>query len=117
MANQLSASSDFTEMLAIHVALKAALKWKHYDKNPAVKKAALRLRKELEGDDSIFGRQLNMIGLMEKGVTVAELGRKLKSSRRTLFRYLNYLEDAGIDIRLDGTKYFVDKNVTRMLKV
>ena len=80
-------------------------------------KAALRLRKELEGDDSIFGRQLKMIGLMEKGATVAELCRKLKCSRRTLFRYLNYLEDAGIDIRLDGTKYLVDKNVTRMLKV
>ncbi len=116
MASQLSASSDFTDTLAVHAALKLAIKAKHYDKSPAVKKAALGLCKELEGEKSIYGRQLKMLKLMQKGASVAELGRKLKCSRRTLFRYLNHLEGAGIDISLDGSRYRVGKSVSRMIQ-
>jgi len=116
MPSQLSTSSDFTETLAVHAALKAALKSRLLDKNPAMKKAALRLSAELESDSSIFGRQLKMLNLMEKGTTVAELGRRLRTSRRTLFRYLNYLENAGIQITLENNKYHVDKNVSKLLR-
>jgi biotin operon repressor len=97
------------------VALKAALRAKQYAKHDAVRKAAQQLCSELEGERSIYGRQLKMIGLMEKGATLAEIGRKLRCSRRTVFRYLNHLEDAGIAIKLDGSKYYVDKAVVRML--
>ena len=116
MSTQLSARSDFTETLAIHVALKAAVKSKQYEKHAAVKAAAMRLCKELEGEKSIYGRQLKMISLMEKGVSIAELGRRLRCSRRTAFRYLNYLEDAGISVTLEGGKYRVDRSVARMLR-
>jgi biotin operon repressor len=57
-----------------------------------------------------------MIGLMEKGASLADIGRKLRSSRRTVFRYLNHLEDACISITLDKNKYHVDKSVVRMLR-
>lgn len=117
MASQLSARSDFTETLAIHVALKSALKAKKYAANAAVRHAAERLCKDLESERSIYGRQLKMLGLMEKGVTLVGLSRKLRCSRRTVFRYLNHLEDAGIALKLDGTRYFVDKGVMRMLRV
>ena len=117
MASQLSARSDFTETFAIHVALKSAMKGKAYEKNAAVKKAAEKLCKDLAGERSIYGRQLKMINLMERGATLAEIGRKLRCSRRTVFRYLNHLEDAGIAIKLQGTKYHVDKGVARMLRV
>ena len=117
MASQLTARSDFTETFAIHVALRAALKAKHYAKHEAVRKAAQQLCVELEGERSIYGRQLKMINLMEKGVTLPELGRKLKCSRRTIFRYLNHLEDAGIAIKLENNKYHVDKAVVRMVRV
>jgi len=116
MASQLSTKSDFTETFAIHVALKAALKSKQYAKNGAVRKAADRLASELQGEKSIYGRQIKMIGLMEKGVSLAELGRKLRCSRRTVFRYLNHLEHAGISIALDNNKYRVDRSVTKMLR-
>ncbi len=116
MASQLSTKSDFTETFAIHVALKAALKSKQYEKNSAVHKAADRIATELQGEKSIYGRQIKMIGLMEKGVSLAELGRKLRCSRRTVFRYLNHLEDAGIPISLDNNKYHVEKSVTKMLR-
>lgn len=116
MASQLSTKSDFTETFAIHVALKGALRSKLYQKNPAVKRSAEKLSAELDSERSIFGRQLKMIKLMEKGASLAEMGRKLRCSRRTVFRYLNHLEDAGISINLDGSRYLVDKSVTRMLR-
>ncbi len=116
MASQLSTRSDFTETFAIHVALKGALKSQQYGGNAAVRKAAERLCADLAGERSIYGRQLKMINLMEKGTSLAEIGRKLRCSRRTVFRYLNHLEDAGISITLDNNKYNVDKSVVRMLR-
>ncbi len=116
MASQLSTRSDFTETFAIHIALRAGLKSKQYQKNAAVRRAAERLTAELEGERSIYGRQLKMVGLMEKGASLAEMGRKLRCSRRTVFRYLNHLEDAGIPINLEGSRYLVDKSVARMLR-
>ncbi|MCO6439151.1 MAG: HTH domain-containing protein [Phycisphaerae bacterium] len=117
MAGQLSARSDFTETFAIHVALRSTLKSKQYDGNAAVRKAAESLCKELESERSIYGRQLKMINLMEKGTTIEELGKKLRCSRRTVFRYLNNLEDAGVSITLEDGKYVVDKSVVKMLRV
>ena len=116
MASQLSTKSDFTETFAIHVALKQALKAKQYDKTPAVRQAAEKLAKDLQGERSIYGRQLKMVSLMERGVSIGELGRKLKCSRRTAFRYLNHLEDAGVSIKLVDGKYRVDKAVARLLR-
>ena len=116
MAGQLGARSEFTETFAMHVALKTALKAKRYDKNLEAKKAAQRLCKELESERSIYGRQLRMINLMAKGASIGELGRKLKCSRRTAFRYLNHLEDAGVSIVLQRGKYCVDKNVVALLR-
>jgi len=117
MATQLGTRSDFVETFSIHVALKSAIKAKQYEKNLTVRKAAENLCKQLESAKSIYGRQLQMIDLMEKGATIAELGRKLRCSRRTAFRYLNHLEDAGISIKLEDGKYFVDKSVVRMMRV
>jgi hypothetical protein len=116
MAAKLSARSDFTETLAIHVALKTALKSKCYAKNAAAKKAAERLCKDLESERSIYGRQLMMINLMEKGASINELGRKLRCSRRTAFRYLNHLEDADVSIKLQNGKYCVDRDVAKMVR-
>lgn len=116
MATQVSARSDFTETLAIHIALKQAIKSKRYERHTAVECAAEELCRNLEGERSIYGRQLKMIRLMEKGATLSELVRKLHCSRRTVFRYFNHLEDAGIDIQLDGFKYGVNRSVLKLLR-
>ena len=81
-----------------------------------MRKSAAKLCQELESERSIYGRQLKMIGLMERGVTLGEIGRKLRCSRRTVFRYLNHLEDTGITIKLEGLKYRIDKSLVRMLR-
>ena len=100
-------SSDFVETLAIHSALRFALAKRAFTE-PEIKSAAERLVRELEGEDSVYGRQMRMCKLMKRGVTVEELGEKLNASRRTIFRYFNYLEQAGINIRLEDGKYSVD---------
>lgn len=116
MAGQIGARSDFAETFAIHVGLKTALKSRQYEQTPSVKRAAEQLLKSLQSDKTIYGKQLQMLSLMEKGATIAELGRKLRCSRRTAFRYLNHLEDAGIDITLEDGKYTVGKAVAKMMR-
>ena len=116
MASQFTTKSDFTETFAVHIALRAALRSKLYRKNSAVHRTASTLCKELEGEKSIYGRQLIMINAMTKGATITELCRKLRCSRRTIFRYLNHLEEAGIDVRLDDLQYSVGSDVVRLLR-
>ena len=116
MSTQLGTRSEFTETLAIHLGLKAAIKSGQYEKNTAVKKAASRMCKDLEAEDSIFGRQVKMIRLMEKGATIGELGKRLRCSRRTAFRYLNHLEQAGVGVTLDDGKYHVDRTVAKLIR-
>lgn len=115
MGAQLESRSDFTETLAIHVALKSAIRAKKFQRNAAVRKAAASLCTDLESDRSIFGRQLQMLRMMERGASLAELGRKLRCSRRTVFRYLNHLEDAGIGIDLLGNRYKVERNISKLI--
>lgn len=116
MSTRLSSQSDFASSLAMHVALKTAARAKRFDRIPAVRKAAEAMLKDLEAARGVYGRQLKMIELMQKGITLDELRRKLSCSRRTVFRYLNELEAAGVTVELDGTTYSVDKSVASMLK-
>ncbi len=97
--------ADFTQTRAIHAALKIALDKKHFAKQPELRRAAEGILKEIEADDSAYGRQLRMLNVMKKGASIEELGKKLGASRRTIFRYLNYLEQAGFNIRLEGSRY------------
>ncbi len=117
MASQLSAQSDFVQTFAVHLAIKAALKSKQFRNHASVRQAAEKLCRTLEGEKSIYGRQLRMIQMMEKGATLPDMGKKLHCSRRTIFRYLNHLDDAGVSIRLQGTKYHVDKAVAKLVKI
>jgi biotin operon repressor len=50
---------------------------------------------------------------MQDGVTIETMRRKLRCSRRTVFRYLNELEAAGVEISLQGQRYRVSGNLLR----
>ena len=117
MSSQRSIQSDFTQTYAIHIALKNALKSKKYDGLPAVQKAAEALCKELGSDQSVYNRQLKMISMLQKGASMMDLHRKLKCSRRTLYRYLNEFEEAGVSIQLEGKKYHIDQTIAQMLRM
>lgn len=117
MAANLRNKSDFTETFAVHAALRQALKSKHFKNDPKVHGAAQKLVKSLESERSIYGRQLKMIQLMQTGSTIEKMGKQLRCSRRTVFRYLNHLEAAGIDITLEGRQYKVARNLLKLIKL
>jgi hypothetical protein len=116
MAANVRNRSDFAETFAVHAALKHALSRKLFASDPRTQKAAVGLAKSLESDRSIYGRQLKMIGLMAKGATIQQMVKSLRCSRRTIFRYLNHLVAAGIDITLEDGRYRVAKDMLRLVR-
>lgn len=100
-------SSDIVQTRAIQTALQFAINQRLFSKNPELKKAAEYWLRNAVNDRSVFGRQMRMIQVLRKGATLDELVRKLKSSRRTVFRYLNELERAGYTIKLEDSVYRV----------
>ena len=116
MAANVRNRSDFAETFAVHAALKHALARKLYAGDPSTQKSAAALVKALESDRSIYGRQLKMIGLMTKGASIQQMVKSLRCSRRTIFRYLNHLEAAGVSVTLEGGRYTVPKSLLKLLK-
>lgn len=107
--------SDFAQALATHVALSHAIRANAYRSAPHLKKAAEHLLREIEGDRSTSGRQIRMLGQLSKGAGLNDICRKLRCSRRTVFRYLNQLEEAGVSITLENNKYRADASLLQML--
>ncbi|MCH7814784.1 MAG: HTH domain-containing protein [Planctomycetes bacterium] len=117
MPANMSDRCEFTETFAIHTALRAALKQKLFAVDPHLRKTAEKLVHAFESERTIYGRQLKMLGLMRKGTTIDTIRRKLRCSRRTVFRYLNHLESAGVEITLqDGVYRVTGKLVATLLK-
>ena len=116
MASKLDLRTGFAQSFAIHVALKAAQRTNAYKGNSLAGSAAKEVRKKLEAPKSVYGRQLAMIAMMASGVTIKQISRQLRCSRRTAFRYLNNLEDAGVTISLAYGKYRVDKKTVSMFR-
>lgn len=107
MAADFTHRSDFASNFIVHAALRLALKHKLFGKEARFRRTAERLVAELESDRTIYGRQLKMLAMMESGASIDAMCRKLRCSRRTIFRYLNHLEQAKLDITLDGHEYYV----------
>jgi hypothetical protein len=107
--------SDFTATFTVHAALRLAKKHKLFAKDARLKKTVEKLLGDLESDRTIFGRQLKMLTMMKSGATVDDMRRKLRCSRRTVFRYLNHLEAAGVGITLEGQAYRVSSGLLKAL--
>ena len=112
---RLQSGSDFIESFAVHAGLKLALRHRVYKNNPRARKSAERLVATLEGSRSTYGRQLKMLQMMQSGATIQALGKGLRCSRRPVFRYLNHLESAGVEIELSGEIYRVDRRLLATL--
>jgi len=115
MATNMKNRSDFTATFAVHAALRLALKQKLFAKDARLRKTAARLVADLESDRTIYGRQLRMLSLMQAGASIDRMRRKLRCSRRTVFRYLNHLEAAGVKITLEGQEYRVSSKLLKTL--
>lgn len=115
MPSNIRNSADFSETFAIHASLKHALAAKLFSGDARAYRSAAALVKALESDRSIYGKQLKLLRLMEKGATLDELGRLMRCSRRTVFRHLDHLKAAGIGVTLKGHAYSVPKNLLKLV--
>jgi len=57
-----------------------------------------------------YGVPFEMVSLLRKeSVSIVDLSRRLKMSRRTVFRYLVALEEMGCDVELNAQGYHITK--------
>ncbi len=69
------------------------------------KKTALSLIKSMRSNKSVSGRHQQLTTLLKKGATIDEMKRATGASRRTIFRYLNHLKEAGLNVEPSAGKY------------
>lgn len=97
--------NGYIETQTILRGLEFALARGGFSDNPGQKRTAAALIKGLKGNKSLGGRHQLLNALLKKGATVEEMIKATGSSRRTIFRYLNHFEEAGVGIELDGGRY------------
>jgi len=97
--------ATFLETETILRALEFASAKGAFGDNAKLKKTAATLIQGMKSKKSLGGRQQQLRTLLKKGATIDEMIKAIGSSRRTIFRYLNSFEDAGIDIVLEGGRY------------
>jgi hypothetical protein len=98
-------NSSYLETQTMLRGLEFALARGAFTDNPVQKRTAAALIKEMKGNKSVGGRQQLLTSILKKGATVEEMVKATGSSRRTIFRYLNNFEEAGVNIQLEGGKY------------
>ena len=97
--------TSFLQTQTILKALEFALTKGGFGANIRQKKAAQTLMKDMKSTKSASGRHQQLVTMLKKGATLTQMMKATGSSRRTIFRYLNHFEDAGIDILLANGKY------------
>jgi hypothetical protein len=116
MAVNMRNRADFAETFVVHAALKHALARKLFGGDVRAQNTAAALIKSLEGERSIYGRQLKMIGLMTKGASIQQIVKTLRCSRRTVFRYLAHLGGAGVVVELANGQYKAPADALKLVK-
>lgn len=98
-------NTSFQETRTILTALEFSLKKGGFTDSAAQKKTAQQLVKEMKSNESVSGRQQQLMGLLKRGSSIDQMMTSTGSSRRTIFRYLNHFEEAGVAIELANGKY------------
>ncbi len=98
-------STSFLQTQTIVRALEFTLARGGYGANTKHKQTAAALIRDMKSTRSVSGRHQQLKQMLTKGATIDQMIKATGSSRRTIFRYLNHFEDAGIDIALSNGKY------------
>lgn len=98
-------NAKFAHTQVILKALEFTLAKGGFAKSAAMKKTAAGLVKTMKSSGSVSGRHQHLVAMLKKGVTLAQMIKVTAASRRTVFRYLNHFEDAGLNIVLVNGKY------------
>jgi hypothetical protein len=97
--------TSFIQNETILRALEFAVAKGGFGGNAKQKKAAVGLIQQMKSNKSVSGRHQQLMSLLAKGATIEQLMKSTTTSRRTVFRYLNHFEDAGVEIQLTDGKY------------
>ena len=73
--------------------------------NDRQRKMAATLSKRMKSNQSLSGRHQQLASMLKKGTTLRDMMKSAGSSRRTIFRYLNHFEEAGLKVNYAGGKY------------
>lgn len=96
---------SYEETQAIVAALEFALKKGGFGQDSSRKRTAVRMLKDMRSASTMSGRQQQVVQALTRGATVSQMMKAIGASRRTIFRYLNHFEEAGLEIELTGSKY------------
>lgn len=97
--------TNFIQSQTVMKSLEFALSKGGFGTDEDQKKTAQALLKEMRSARSLSGRQQQLTAMLKKGASVEEMIKATNSSRRTIFRYLNHLEEAGLDFELVDGQY------------
>ncbi|MBI4719406.1 MAG: hypothetical protein HY763_16545 [Planctomycetes bacterium] len=97
--------TSFLQSQTILRALEFALAKGGFAGSARQKKTAETLVKDMKSTRSVSGRHQLLTNLLRRGASIEEMIKATGSSRRTIFRYLNHLEEAGVDLSLNEGKY------------
>lgn len=98
-------STSYLQTQTILRALEFAVSKGGFGTNVNQKKTALSLIKNMKSNESVSGRHQQLTTMLRKGASITEMIKAAGASRRTIFRYLNHLEEAGLDISIVNGKY------------
>jgi len=98
-------NSSYLQTQTILRGLEFALAKGAFGDNQGQKRTALTLIREMKDNKSVGGRHQLLTSILKKSATIEEMMKATGASRRTVFRYLNQLEEAGVSIELDGGRY------------
>ncbi len=98
-------STSYVQTQTILRALEFAVAKRGFGTNAQQKKTAQAIIKAMKSNASVSGRHQQLTTMLKKGASIAEMMKAARASRRTIFRYLNHLKDAGLDISIVGGKY------------
>ncbi len=98
-------STSYLQTQTILRALEFATTKGGFGSNARQKKTAQAILKDMKSNESVSGRHQQLSTMLRRGASIGEMIKATKASRRTIFRYLNHFEDAGLDIQITNGKY------------
>ena len=98
-------TTSFLESQTILNALEFSLSKGGFGDSAPQKKTAQTLIKRMRGSATVSGRHDQVMKLLKKGASIEQMMKASGASRRTLFRYLNHFEEAGVRIEIIDGKY------------
>lgn len=95
------------ELLALAVQLEEALRQGQLKRAPKLQTAAQKFLRKLSKNGRLIGRRMELVKLLAEGTRSGkQLIGRLPTTRRTFYRDLNALEDAGLEIELTPDGFY-----------